>query len=161
VSEWVGAYDDPKVRAAIRETTAAANAADQIPEDLLEEVLDTPPNADGSVTLRAPATDAGRVDFRELLRDSHEWKIRDRLNATLGRPYLATQLVSMLPSDVCLRLAERLDHLVEERVRKEVERIHLDVDNAVSTTLARLAAAADDKRKDLTRERFGGSSRLH
>lgn len=129
--------------------------------EFIEEVISTPPNPDGSVTLRAPATDTGRVDFRELLRDSHEWKLRDRLNAVLGRPYLATQLVSMLPADVALRLAERLDHLVEERVRAEVEQIHHDVDNAVSTTLARLAAAADQKRKELTRERFGGSSRLN
>lgn len=133
---------------------------DQTPEDLLEEIVNTPMNPDGSVTLRAPATDTGRVDFRELLRDSHEWKLRDRLNTVLGRPYLSTQLVSMLPADVCLRLAERLDHLVEERVRHEVEQIHSDVDNAVTTTLARLAAAADTKRKELTRERFSGSSRL-
>jgi len=133
---------------------------DQTPEDLLEEIVNTPMNPDGSVTLRAPATDTGRVDFREMLSESWQPLARDRMNAVLGRPYLSTQLAELLPADVCLRLTERLEHLIEERVRSELEQIHLDVDNAVATTLTRLAAAADDKRKELTRERFGRSSRL-
>jgi hypothetical protein len=133
---------------------------DQTPEDLLEEILTTPTNPDGSVTLRAPATDTGRVDFREMLSESWQPAARDRMNAVLGRPYLSTQLAELLPADVCLRLIERLEHLIEERVRSEVAQIHLDVDNAVATTLTRLAAAADDKRRELTRERFGRSSRL-
>lgn len=133
---------------------------DQRPEDLLEEILTTPMNPDGSVTLRAPATDTGRVDFREMLSESWQPAARDRMNAVLGRPYLATQLAELLPADVCMRLVDRLEHLIEERVRSELEQIHLDVDNAVATTLTRLAAAADDKRRELTRERFGRTSRL-
>lgn len=106
------------------------------------------------------ATDAGRVDFRDLLQTDASVQLRDRLNGVLGRPYLATQLAGMLPPDVCVRLADRLEALIHEHVQREVDKIHDDIDRATAATLQRLAAAADDKRRELHRERFGRTSRL-
>lgn len=108
----------------------------------------------------APATDEGRVDFSELLSESWQPYARDRLNAVLGRPYLATQLAHYLPADVCHRLLDRLEGLVEREVAREVDRIHADVNEATRQTIARLAAQADQKLEELRRERFGTTSRL-
>lgn len=122
--------------------------------ELLEEVATTPPNPDGSVTLRAPANDAGRVDFSEMLRESWQPIARDRLNAVLGRPYLSTQLTALLPADVCLRLTERLEALIHEAVQLELDKLHDELDTVTAATLARLAAQADSKLEELKRERF-------
>lgn len=103
----------------------------------------------------APATEVGRVDFREMLKTDVAWGMRERLNAVLGRPYLSTQLASMLPADVLLRLTERLEHLIEEGVRREVDKLHEDVSEVTRQTLARLALDAEDKLRELKQERFG------
>lgn len=169
---------------------------------LIEEVLTTPPNPDGSVTLKAPrprfmlevkggdagtpdgpgepgyvkitpvppetvettvehftapATDTGRVDFREMLKTDAAWGLRERVNAVLGRPYLSTQLAAVLPVDVLLRLTERLEHLIHEAVQRELDKLHDELDAVTAATLARLAAQADTKLEELRRERFGAN----
>lgn len=107
-----------------------------------------------------PTTDVGTVDFQALLAESWQPIARDRLNVVLGRPYLATQLAHYLPADVCMRLVDRLEGLVEREVAREVDRIHADVNEATRQTLARLAAQADQKLEELRRERFSNPSRL-
>lgn len=105
----------------------------------------------------APATDTGRVDFREMLKTDAAWGLRERLNAVLGRPYLSTQLAATLPADVLLRLTERLEHLIEEGVRRQIDAIHDDVTEVTRQTLARLAEQTDTKLRALRRERFGSN----
>lgn len=100
------------------------------------------------------------VNLREMLTEPWMPELADRLFKTLGRKYLAHQLVSMLPADVALRLVDRVDEVVEHQVSTAVERIHQDVDGAVALTLARLAEAADAKRREISRERFTTPSRL-
>lgn len=100
------------------------------------------------------------VNLREMLTEPWQPALAERLTAVLGRKYLAHQLVSMLPADVAVRLVDRVAEVVEHQVSAAVEQIHLDVDGAVTTTLARLAEAADAKRRELSRERFTGHSRL-
>lgn len=104
--------------------------------------------------------DGQPVDFRDMLTEPWMPELADRLFKTLGRKYLAHQLVSMLPADVALRLVDRVDEVVEHQVSTAVERIHQDVDGAVALTLARLAESADTKRREISRERFTTPSRL-
>jgi hypothetical protein len=110
------------------------------------------------------ASDTGRVDFHELLKTDAQWKLKERLHAALGRPYLAVQLAQLLPADVCLRLADRVDQLVgpevERRVSARLEEIHYEVAEQTTATLARLRADSDQKARELSDERFGTSSRL-
>lgn len=111
----------------------------------------------------APATVVNggeEVNLREMLSEPWMPELAERLFKTLGRKYLAHQLVSMLPADVALRLVDRVDEVVEHQVSTAVERIHQDVDGAVALTLARLAEAADAKRREISRERFTTPSRL-
>lgn len=103
---------------------------------------------------RPPVTDAGTVDFSAMLRESWQPLARDRMNAVLGRPYLATQLASLLPADVCMRLTDRLEGLIHEAVQRELDKLHDELDQVTAATLARLAAQADAKLEDLKRERF-------
>lgn len=105
----------------------------------------------------APATDTGRVDFREMLKTDAAWGLRERVNAVLGRPYLSTQLAAVLPIDVLLRLTERLEHLIHEAVQRELDKLHDELDAVTAATLARLAAQADTKLEELRRERFGAN----
>lgn len=107
--------------------------------------------------VRAPATDAGEVDFRAMLSESWQPLARDRMNAVLGRPYLSTQLTALLPADVCLRLTERLEGLIHEAVQRELDKLHDELDSVTAATLARLAAQADAKLEELKRERFGSN----
>lgn len=101
-----------------------------------------------------PAYDAGRVDFSEMLTQDYQWSLKHRFDALLGRPYLSTQLAALLPADVALRLADRLTAVVEERVRAEIDRLQDDITNATAQTLARMAANADEKLKELRNERY-------
>lgn len=129
------------------------------------------PGEPGEVTIRrhpdggymgaATVVNGGQeVNLRDMLTEPWQPALAERLTRTLGRKYLAHQLVSMLPADVALRLVDRVDEVVEHKVAEEVERIHQDVDGAVTTTLARLAEQADTKRRELSRERFTGHTRL-
>lgn len=101
-----------------------------------------------------PAYSTGRVDFSEMLTQDYQWSLKHQFDALLGRPYLSTQLAALLPADVALRLADRLTHVVEERVRGEVDRIQDDITNATATTLARMAATTDKKLEELRNERY-------
>lgn len=107
------------------------------------------------------------VDFHQMLGDddSRGWAIQRQLKEQLGRPYLATQLASMLPHEVAMRLVQRIEELtgpeLERRLGQHISDLQADIDNVTADTLVRLAAQADAKRKELTRERFGPSgSRL-
>ncbi|NUO56011.1 MAG: hypothetical protein HOV78_05070 [Hamadaea sp.] len=101
-----------------------------------------------------PAYSAGRVDFSEMLTQDWQWSIKHRLDALLGRPYTSTQVAALLPADVALRLTDRIEHVIEERVRAEIDRIQDDITNATAETLARMAASADEKLKELRNERY-------
>lgn len=100
------------------------------------------------------------VNLRDMLSGPWQPALAERLIALLGRKYLAHQVVSMLPADVALRLVQRVEEVIDHQVSTAVERIHQDVDGAVTTTLARLAEEADTKRREITRERYAGHSRL-
>jgi hypothetical protein len=112
----------------------------------------------------SPATDTGRVDFSELLKTDAQWALKERLHASLGRPYLAVQLAQLLPADVCLRLADRVDQLVgpevERRVAARLEAIHYEVNEQTTATLAKLRQDAEQKARELSDERFSNPSRL-
>jgi hypothetical protein len=120
-------------------------------EEQLEEVA----SAYGHATV---VNGGEEVNLRDWITTAPQQQLADRLTAVLGRKYLAYQLASMLPPDVAVRLADRVEELtgpeVERRVAEQIDRIHADVNEATAQTLARLAAAADLKRKELTRERF-------
>lgn len=115
-------------------------------------------------TANSPATDAGQVDFHELLKTDAQWALKERLHASLGRPYLAVQLAQLLPADVAVRLADRVDQLVgpevERRVAARLEAIHYEVNEQTTATLSRLRADAEEKARALSDERFGQVSRL-
>lgn len=106
------------------------------------------------------------MDFHQLLGDddSQAWAIQRQLKEQLGRPYLATQLAAALPNDVAMRLVQRIEELtgpeIERRLGQHIADLQADIDNVTAATLVRLAEAADAKRKELTRERFAGGSRL-
>lgn len=100
------------------------------------------------------------VNLREMLTEPWMPALAERLYAVLGRKYLAHQLVSILPADLALRMVQRVEEVIDHQVTTAVEQIHQDVDGAVTTTLARLAEEADTKRREITRERYAGHSRL-
>lgn len=101
-----------------------------------------------------PATNVGEVNFADLLTTDAHWSLKNRFDRVLGRPYLSTQLAALLPADVAYRLSERLEHLVEEAVRREVDKIHDDVQTATAETLSRMATATDKKLEELRNERY-------
>lgn len=107
-----------------------------------------------------PAYDAGRVDFSEMLTTDAQWSLKAQFDELLGRPYLSVQLAAMLPADVALRLSRRIAGTIEDRVRRELDHLHEEINAATTDTLARLAAQTDGKLKELRRERFTGHSRL-
>lgn len=159
-----GFYDSPEQAA-----TALTHGVTQVEVTLKGGSAGTAdgPGEPGSVTIR-PATvvNGGQeVNLRDMITSAPQQQLADRLTAVLGRKYLAHQLASALPPDVCMRLADRVEELtgpeVERRVAEQIDQIHADVNEATAQTLARLAAAADQKRRELTRERFHPSgSRL-
>lgn len=131
----------------------------------LQQVPVDPPTPEGSSNASVPAgNDAGQVDFHELLKTDTQWALKERLHASLGRPYLAVQLAQLLPADVAVRLADRVDQLVgpevERRVAARLEAIHYEVNEQTTATLSRLRADAEEKARALSDERFGQVSRL-
>jgi hypothetical protein len=123
---------------------------------------------DGPAVPPAPVRleEAPVVDFHQLLgdNDSQAWAIQHQLKEQLGRPYLATQLAAALPADVAMRLVQRIAELtgpeLERRLGEHISELQADIDTATAEALARLAASADEKRQELTRERFASRSRL-
>lgn len=113
-------------------------------------------NGPGATRVRrvTPTTDTGEVNFADLLTTDAHWSLKRRFDLSLGRPYLATQLAALLPADVALRLADRLEHVIEEKVRAEVDKIHDDISTATAQTLARMAAGTDKKLEELRNERY-------
>lgn len=107
-----------------------------------------------------PAYSAGRVDFSEMLKTDAAWTIKNRLDELLGRPYLSTQLAAMLPADVALRLVERAEAVIVLRTQANLDRLANEINRTTEATIDRLAKTANDKRKELHRERFGHPTRL-
>jgi hypothetical protein len=104
---------------------------------------------------------AQEVDFRAMLRsDPGAEMLRDRLQMVLHRPYLATQLVELLPREVSARLADRLTSLVHEAVEKAKAEIATAVTHHVTDAIARLDAEAAQKLEEVRRERFTTPSRF-
>jgi ribosomal protein L29 len=107
-----------------------------------------------------PAYSAGRVDFAEMLKTDAQWSLKHRFDDLLGRPYLATQLAAMLPADVALRLVERAEAVIQLRVQAHLDQLLNEINRTTEDTIDRLAKQAQEKREELTRERFGRTTRL-
>lgn len=107
-----------------------------------------------------PAYSAGRVDFAEMLKTDAQWSLKHRFDELLGRPYLSTQLAAMLPADVALRLVERAEAVIVLRTQANLDRLANEINRTTEATIDRLAKTANEKREELTRERFGRTTRL-
>lgn len=100
------------------------------------------------------------VEAADAARPLPQWSAEYKLRHLLARPDLAKRVVAYLPPAIAAELADRLTETVAARLEREVRQIHEDLQQATSVTLARLAAEADRKRKELTDERFAKPSRL-
>jgi len=115
----------------------------------------------GASTMTGPLAQSPQVDFREMLRDSPGAIMkRERIAAVLGRPYLATQLVELLPVEVSARLADRLQSLKAQIIAETIAQISADVARETVTAIERLDADAAAKLKEVRNERYGHRSRL-
>lgn len=88
------------------------------------------------------------------------WHPEQKLRQALGRPALAHKLFLELDQPTALELADAIDAAIDRRMSAWIERQHTEIDTAVTATLTRIAAAADEKRRELQHERFGTRSRL-
>jgi hypothetical protein len=115
----------------------------------------------GASTVTGPLAQSPRVDFREMLRDSPGAIMkRERIAAVIGRPYLATQLVELLPVEVSARLADRLQSLKSQIIAETIAEISAEVTRETITAIQRLDAEAAAKLEEVRRERFTHRSRL-
>lgn len=108
-----------------------------------------------------PATDAGEVDFRDMLKDDGPaWSVRSRLEKVLGRAYLATALADQLAPETAVRLADRLDKLVEQAVADHELATAQQVAAAVSAKVQEYRESRTTRTEAVTHERFGRTTRL-
>lgn len=101
-----------------------------------------------------PAYTVGRVDFSEMLTSDAQWSLKHRFDELLGRPYLSTQLAAMLPADVALRLVERAEHVITQRVQAGLDQIANELNRTTEEAIDRMAKTAEQKLKELRNERF-------
>lgn len=114
-------------------------------------------------TVGVSATDVGKVDFRDMLKDEAAWSARSRLEKVLGRPYLATALVDQLNPETAAKLADRLESLVSQAVAETELRISSEVASVVTDKISQISvdrAARAKQMEEARRERFGRTSRL-
>lgn len=102
------------------------------------------------------------TDYRALLvDDEHDWSVRHRLTATLGRPALATRLADALPPALGAELADRLDTLVTQARSEAVVELENLISEGMTAARDRLSAEAAKQLREVHDERFRGpGSRL-
>lgn len=101
------------------------------------------------------------LDLHQALKDDdHDWSVRTRLTASLGRPALATRLADTLPPLLGAELADRLDHLITQALSEQQARITQELSDRYHEARARLDADAAAKLKEVHDERYRGHSRL-
>jgi hypothetical protein len=103
-----------------------------------------------------PATDTGRVDFREMLTSDHAWSVKTRLENVLGRPYLSTKIAEQLTPQFAVDLCDRLEALLTDAEQKAVERLTLEVAGIVDQRVREWQRdkARVQRAREVTRERF-------
>lgn len=107
-----------------------------------------------------PEHDAPEVDFRAALKnDGHAWGTKSRLEALLGRPYLATQLVDQLDPEVSTRLAYRLQELFTVELERAMHAVNLEVEAQVQAKIAQFETERVERAEGVRRERFGSPNR--
>lgn len=109
-----------------------------------------------AIAARGPA-----VDYRPLLvDDAHDWSVRKRLEATLGRPALATRLADALDPHLGAELADRLDTLVTQARSEAVVELENLISEGMTQARERLSAEAAKQLREVHDERYRGHSRL-
>lgn len=102
-----------------------------------------------------------RTDYRELLvDDAHDWSVRHRLEATLGRMALATRLADALTPQIGAELADRLDTIVTQARTEAVVALENQISEGITAARERLTLEAEEKRREVHDERYRGNSRL-
>lgn len=146
-------FDREKARAAV----AAAKLAD-VPPPVHEQIIE---HAKAAVEAHY-ATDAGEVDFRAMLKnDGHAWGLKAQLEHVLGRPYLATALVDQLTPETAQNLADRLQELLDVRVREEMAKLEHDLNVAVTLKMSEYQREREQRAREVSNERFhSGPTRL-
>lgn len=101
------------------------------------------------------------VDYRPLLvDDEHDWSVRHRLSASLGRPALATRLADALSPQLGAELADRLDTLVTQARSEAVVELENLISEGMTQARERLSAEAAKQLREVHDERYRGHSRL-
>jgi hypothetical protein len=132
-------------------------AQDPVPLSAGVPVVTLPPTSGDSIDV--PPVPA--LDLHDQLKDDdHDWSVRTRLTASLGRPALATRLADALPPLLGAELADRLDHLITQALSEQQARITQELSDRYHEARARLDADAQAKLKEVHDERYRGHSRL-
>lgn len=108
-----------------------------------------------------PPPEEPPTDYRHLLNDDTQpWTTRSRLAAILRRPHLATTLVDQLDKETAAVLADQLETLVSRAVRETQAEIERETADAVDRKIAQIESDRRRLLEEVTRERFGTTSRL-
>lgn len=107
------------------------------------------------------ASAAPEVDFQAALVDDRAaWAVKSRLEAVIGRPYLATKLADQLDAETGAMLADRLEALLHTAYDQARAQIAGEISSVVDAKMREIHADRERRGKEATRERFHGSSRL-
>lgn len=96
----------------------------------------------------------------QQLRPVPPWSAEYKLRHALGRPALAKRITDALPQPLAVELGDVLWIILQQRVAEELAAVKAQVDYAVSQKLEWYELQATEKREELTRERFGRTTRL-
>lgn len=88
------------------------------------------------------------------------WSAEYKLRHALGRPALAKRITDALPQPLAVELGDILWLILEQRVAEEVRAVQAAVDHVVREKLEWYEIQAQQKREELTHERFGRTTRL-
>lgn len=112
--------------------------------------------ADHDERVRAALAAQRAQDVRPVPPWSAEYKLRH----ALGRPALAKRITDALPQPLAVELGDILWLILEQRVAEEVRAVQAAVDHVVREKLEWYEIQAQQKREELTHERFGRTTRL-
>ena len=96
----------------------------------------------------------------QQLRPVPPWSAEYKLRHALGRPALAKRITDALPQPLAVELGDVLWIILQQRVAEELASVKAQVNYAVAQKLEWYEAQAQEKREELTRERFGRTTRL-
>lgn len=96
----------------------------------------------------------------QQLRPVPPWSAEYKLRTALGRPALAKRVVDALPQPLAVELGDVLWIILQQRVAEELQAVQHQVDYAVNQRVEWYQRQADEKREELTRERFANPTRL-